>query len=268
MNDLDQTRQRLQQIPDLYAQLPRFLVAGSAPAGPDEHRSARRRPGSPALVSLDVLALLASRKTVGTLEWLGWDGSETRHDWQRHGTEGTLELWAMLIQSELADLDRTRPDPDETVVGWCNWLIYDLAWIVDHHPDFPRSIRNLHSALQRACRVRPPMELTCPRCGAAAFVDETARFLQCQLEPSHEVGISDLEFRWRRRPAKPTKEILAEFPGLTAKDLHDAARGPKLNPVRDGNGKMCWWPWEVLLLTSPALAEVFEHRDRLAGDTA
>lgn len=264
MTDLEKTRKHLAEIPDLYAHLPEFLIPGSTPPDPDAHHSAKKRPGSTAPVRLEVLDLLATRKSEGTLAWLGWDGADPDRD-LRHGVHGTLELWCMLIMSELPDVGRSRDESGETVTEMCQWLAFDLVWIVDTHGDFAKSVRRLHQALQQACGIRPPLKLVCPQCGHAAFLDETARFLVCQLEATHEVGIDQIEQRWRRRPPRPTADIVKEFP-ITAKDLHNAARGarPKIEPVVGEDGIKRWAPWDVLRLLNPGLADAIDIRDRTA----
>lgn len=262
MTDLDQTRRHLADIPDLYAllhdHLPEFLAAGSVPVDPDEHQSARKRPGSTPPIRLEVIDLLQTRKLEGTLAWLGWDGGDPDRD-LRHGVHGTLELWIMLIMSELPDAGRHRYEPPPNVTGMCTWLAYDLDWIVDHHTDFAKSISRIHRALQQACGVRSPLKLNCPKCGEPAFLDETGRFLSCAASTLHAIGIDQIEQRWRRRPPRPTREVVAEFP-ITAKELHNASRGarPKITPVIGEDGVKRWLPWDVLRLLNPDLADAFD----------
>jgi len=280
MTDLDQTRIHLAEIPGMYAQLPRFIQTGSVPADPNEG-SGKHRPGSTAPARLEVIDLLAVRKEAGMLAWLGWDGGEPDRD-LRHGVHGTLDLWGFLILSELPDVGRRRDEPEVSddpqkatmqelaadVTRMCEWLAFDLAWIVQHHADFAKSISRVHRALQHACGIRPPLKLACPRCGEPAFIDETARFLVCQLDAAHEVGIDQIETRWRRRPARPTREITKEFP-ITAKELHNASRGarPRITPANGPDGDIRWYPWDVLRLLNPDLAEVIDARDHASATT-
>lgn len=268
MIDLDDTRRHLREITDLHAQVGSYLTPGSVPPDPDARRGSGSKSRPPIVV--DVVDLVAGRKS----GWLGWQpGDDVEYldqsGW-RHGIRGTLELWVMLLEAEMADQGRSfTPCELDTLATVTGWLTFHLEWIVEHHGrdngNFVGDIGRMHRALQRACGVRPEQTYVCPKCRARAFLDHTTRFLVCETG-EHEVGIENLEMNQRRRSAMPTKDIIKEFP-VTAKELHNASRGlrPKIRPTHGPDGDIRWYPWDVLRLLNPDLAEAIEHRDSVGA---
>lgn len=270
MNDqLARLRTQLREIPEMLALVGQYIRPGSRPPDPD----ARRATGTlsrPPLV-LDVVDLQADLKD----GWLGWrPGDDVQYQDQngwRHGIRGTLWLWNFMLEQEMTDTGRTfTPCDSEDAATIAGWLAFHLEWVVENHGrdngDFAGDIRRMYRALQHACGIRPEQAYVCPQCRGQMFLDEQSRFLVCQDGTGHDISVENLELRWRRRPPKTTKEIVAEFPGVTSKQLYNAARGPrpKITPVDSPDG-LKWFPFDVLKLLNPSLAEAFSHQDQLTS---
>jgi len=160
---LTQTREFLTAIPKLLDQLPRFAIPGARPRDPDDSPGKRqKRVTLPSPVVLEVIDLAAERKP-GWLSWRPGDDQPTkgRPPRWRHGVPGTLRLWAWRAaydgHTPAADVDEPLP----VVTGW---LGDHCAWMIDQYSGFAGDIRRMHTALERACGIRPEVVYHCPSC--------------------------------------------------------------------------------------------------------
>ncbi len=166
---VNETRQHLTELPDLYAQLWMFTKPGSAPKDPDQ-RSGKSNPARRSVVNLDVLDL--------TDERLKADAEDTRTDYtldsragaRRQGVVNTLAAWSRLVCSELADAGVDTDLAEEpTITSECGYLLTHLDWIAEQqwfddelHPD----VRQMRADVRRAIGDRDDVtSMPCLDCG-------------------------------------------------------------------------------------------------------
>ncbi|OYO16622.1 hypothetical protein CGZ93_17840 [Enemella dayhoffiae] len=248
------TRERLEQIPDLVAQV--VLTIG-APNPGDEVGRTPRVPGSRPPIDLGVLDLLRTHD----------------HRDEDHSSAPLIRLGEcsrLVWQSLDVEARQRHPQPCgelawRTEASWLAnvWseaqLVLDLAdmdWIESE-------VREIHAALRSAARLRREPAYACPRCAGSMVLTWSGSVLEC-VDCRHTER-TDLESRYRRRSPMPTSLIVSEFShlGVTAPRLWQWKRRRKITCAETpaGSRESWFWPWDVLLLASPDIAEAVARRE-------
>ena len=183
----------LEQIPDLVAEQPEYLLPGTKPTDPSTRYAAPDPARPPA--DLGVLDLTDTRhKPDDDLSPADLIEHDRMALTRRLGILPTLGLWVSLVLDELIDMGEnpatccpTIPDgaggyiTTHTIVGEVNWLIRHLNTILDMHPDFAGDVEAMHRDLRHG--VRDPQDLlanlACPKCRNRVEPHGRNAWLQC-----------------------------------------------------------------------------------------
>lgn len=236
MTDLDQTRALLAQIPALAAKLPQLATAiGSSQTNADSNVRTGV-PGSRPPMSVALLDLIEGRD----IEW-----------------------WTMLAIDEMVEADlepKAAPTSRTPNIGEnCQWLSRNAEWISENNPDFTAEIKAIHWTYRRASGDLPGRRVSCFQCGNPAFID--GLWLICREVEEHARTVKSIENEWRFAAKQTTAQICQRFP-VTEDQLYQWRRRNKIHPIKE-DGRLWWWPWDVLLALNPVLAEEIEKRDSL-----
>ena len=72
----------------------------------------------------------------------------------------------VLVDCELADSNQpVSALPTEDVTSVCMWLLGQMQWILDMHPDIAHDIDSMYRDLQRVVGERSPRDEPCRFCG-------------------------------------------------------------------------------------------------------
>lgn len=179
----------LEQIPERYALLPRYLLP-SADLDANPESKATKRPHAPAPVRVAALDLLDTRKG------RRWQGTEPTSD--RRGALGAL----LAIANEIREARGSRPRDTSTVLHEATTIRRQLDWLTTQPwiTDVYQEVRTLHRDLGDAIGEYPPKPVGtcyvipegeddecggpllpnhsgvfCPRCGTSWGHDELRR---------------------------------------------------------------------------------------------
>jgi ribosomal protein L37AE/L43A len=172
---VQETRQHLGELPEMYAQLWMFSEPGSAPKDPDQ-RSGKSNPAHRSVVNLDVLDLTDERLKDDAEDMRTDYGIDSRAGARRQGVVNTLAAWCRLVDEERRGeyeddgnfpADSVELSEDPTISSECGYLLHYLDWIAEHqwfddemHPD----VKQIWSDVRRVCGVRDPIGYECPTC--------------------------------------------------------------------------------------------------------
>ena len=238
----------LTEIPDLAAEVEATLYAPHR-----DGRAARGRsvPASRPPVSIP---MLYATLPAGDAEYGG-----------QSGLRGTLAMCCRIVIEEMADEGLIDiPDwPADTWAGICDWLTATADWWTETAwaDDILRDITTVHAELSAYARVQREVSYRCPRCSAPMHLQSGGQWLQC--DAGHQES-ARLEASYRRRPMAPARELAAEF-GVTAKQIYNWRARGELPAVDHRGGELWAYPWDVLLLANPSIAEAIATRDTLSG---
>lgn len=154
------------------------------------------------------------------------------------------------------------PDlPEATWAGDCDWLRRTYAfwsgdrWLVEFVGE---QVAEVHRGLSALCRVPKPPIYACPTCDGRMEPIPGGHMLACKEGHEHP---ADLERQWRRRPPLPAS-MIEQVMGVRANTLAQWKRRRKIRPRMGDDGQDLFYPWDVLLLKHPDIAEAFAARDK------
>lgn len=248
------TLDRLRQLPSLVHQV---MLTLDAPNPRDEAgRTSRPRPGSKPPTSLHALDLLRA--------------TDHRDEEYSHAPLIRLAQCSRIVMEAIDDETKAaHPQPLEGL-SWrteCAWLagvwpaaqawldLVDFDWI-------ETEVRTIHGMFAAAARLPKPARYACPKCSGEMQPAHGGRWLACTQCPHEERG--DIEQRYRRRPPATIAKLSDEFTVPEA-TIRSWRRRGKLKPARVEGGRPLFWPWDVLLLSKPAIARAIEERERVGA---
>lgn len=185
-------------------------------------------------------------------------------DYEGRGLRGVLAMCCRLVIEEMADVLPTAdipPWPSDTWAGICGWLDTTLDWwtTTPWAADIDSDIRAVHDELRELARVRREPVYLCPKCGDVMRLQDGGQWLRC--DSGHDEP-ADLEARYRRRPMAPSSALADEF-GITQGLIRLWKHRGKLTSTEIRDGELWAYPWDILLLSNPAIAEAVATREAL-----
>jgi hypothetical protein len=289
---LGQARADLSSLPDMLDELSRCLTERGGQSGGGKPSKVS---GSPAPLRLDVLHLVDERRKAGwhgedprsprwALNWTWRDedysklyptkeAAENAMDmlderinkahvsqWKPqdvYGAAALLESWTRIVNEEMAEppdmaeVASARSEASVLIEVW-DW-VEDQAWgeeLADDVIALGRRVRN-------ALGVKREPKFACIKCGNRAYLRFGDNFLVC--EEGHEVSVRELEEQQRRRPAVSIEQIMYEF-GVSRERIYGWTKRKQVTPM-EGSRPMKLFPWDVILLVNPDLADAIKIRD-------
>lgn len=188
----------------------------------------------------------------------------------------TATLYPLPRLAECSRLIWEALDPDEEEAlgrpgdpGWTNecswlWAAWPIAqsaldasaidWV--HH-----EIASVYAMLADKVRLHREKSYTCPKCGDAMRLQEGGQYLRC--DSGHEES-ANLEARYRRMPALPLG-MAASVMGVNEATLRTWKHRRRLTAARVERGTPWFFPWDVLLLKHPDIAEAVNRREGMGA---
>lgn len=244
------TLQQLRELPELAVEVE--LTRDAPNPGEQAATSSRTPPSSRPPLNLAMLHALLP------------DGGR---DYVGLGLRGQLGMCVRMIVEEMADQDLTMDIPvypSDTWSGVTDWLVATHPWWSEQQwaDDVEAEVRSVHSTLRNLAREQRAPIYHCPKCHGALLLQPGATWLRCN-DCEHQES-ADLEARYRRRPPSPASVICEEF-GVTRDRLRLWRHRRRLKVARTAMGEPWYYPWDVLLLANPVIAEAIEKRESLSA---
>lgn len=251
---LGQARADLTQLPAMLDELARCLTErGAAGAGKPSKVS-----GSPAPLRLGILHLTDDRRKPG------WETVDPEYTmvFDRLGISPGLEVWVkkltFALLPDFPDLTEHRSIRSEAATLIEYW---DFICEQDWAETMADQISDVTGQVKAALRIPREQRFACIQCGNPAYLQFGDNFLICN--EGHEVSVRNLEEQQRRRPALPIDDITAEF-GITKERIYSWHKRKQIKPM-EGSKPLTWFPWDVILLTNPALADAIKAREAMSA---
>lgn len=181
------------------------------------------------------------------------------------GLRGTLAMCVRLVIDEWADTSTSDiPDyPTDTWEGICEWLAgTEATWVaMPWADDIDSDIRQVHGQLRMLARApRQDLGLACRRCGDPLRLQDGGEWLLCDSGHSEE---ADLQKRYRRAPAMKEPDVAEEF-GIRVGRIRVWRSRKAIKPAYTEAGVHWYYPWDILLLTYPWVADMLAEREGAA----
>ncbi len=239
-------RQQLMAIPELALEVEATRDHPNPDGRPERHNAV---PGSRPPTDL---AMLHAVMPDGDADYVG------------RGLRGELAMCVRLVIEEMADVLPTSDIPtypSDTWSGICAWLDATHCWWSETQwaADIVADVARVHAQLSELCRVQREPTYRCPKCRDVMRLQAGGQWLRC--DSGHEES-ADLERRHRRRPMAPVSSLAEEF-GVDPQQIYDWKRRGRLSGTRRQAGELWCWPWDILLLANPVIAEAIATREAL-----
>lgn len=242
---------RLRQLPSLVHQV---ILTLDAPNPGGEPGRATRTTGSRPPGSLHPLDLLRT----------------TDHRAEEYSTAPLIRLAEcsrLVWEAFDAETRAVHPQP-----GGLSWRT-ECAWLAESWPDaqafldlsdfdwIETEIRTIHSMFRAAAKLPRTVRYACPKC-RGTLEPAPGSWLKCADCPHEEPA--DVERKYRRQPPRTISSLAEEF-GVAESTIRSWQRRGKLAPARIEKGRPLFFPWDVLLLARPAVAQALADKERMGA---
>ena len=220
----DRVRRQLTDIPDLMVEVALYLTTGSLPPDPDARHGTNNPARIPIVAAVTDLLDVRSKRFSDEDEGVRDLELDRKAGSRRLGVLPTLGLWVSMVHAELEDLGTPAreccPPRQHTVAGEVGWLMEQLDRVLELHNDFAEDVDWLWTDLRKACRLRPPLPLTCATCGFALEGMDSDAWFRCTGCPRTWRMDAELRRLGATQPGMPLSQVsrLLEVP---VKTLHD-----------------------------------------------